>query len=245
MEPPVTTLATLQQALVSLTQSMTTQMTQQQQALASLAQLMATQHQATLARFDGVDKRLDAVESRLGAVESRLDAVESRLDAVESRLDAVESRLGAVESRLGAVESRLGAVESRLGAVEGRLDVLESAHGNDRVRLNNSLKASTAPLQPLPFDRDGNKWPGAVEQPPTMLDLAVAANEAKPGMAEKPAWNKARSKAFLKAAVAGYDAEGSDGEGEVGDKARTVRIMVIQAMGGSVPEVFSTLYKLA
>jgi len=133
-------------------------------------------------------------------------------------------------------------LESSVRMLESSVRVLSAAGANERVRLNNSMKATTSALQPFAFDRDGNPWPAAVKQPPTLLDLAVAGNENKPGLAEKPDWNKTSSKAFLKTAVVGYDEEGTDGEGEVGDKARTVRVKVIQAVGGNVASVFATQY---
>ena len=48
---------------------------------------------------------------------------------------------------------------------------------------------------------------------------------------------------WLQAAILGYTDDGSDGEGEVGDKARTVRVKVINAVGGNVTNVFATQYQ--
>lgn len=164
--------------------------------------------------------------------------------AVSTRVGALQGSVGALEARMGALEARVGALEARVGAMEASVRVLRAASANERVRLNNSLKANVAPLQPFAFDREGNPWPAGIEQPPTLLDLAVAGNESKPGQTDKPAWNKTKSKAFLKAAVDGYDSDGTDGEGEMGTKARTVRVKVIQAIGGNVASVFATQYQL-
>ena len=76
-----------------------------------------------------------------------------------------------------------------------------------------------------------------------IFNLAVAGNENKPGLDKRPNWNKARGQAFLQAAILGYTDDGSDGEGEVGDKARTVRVKVINAVGGNVTNVFATQYQ--
>ena len=89
-----------------------------------------------------------------------------------------------------------------------------------------------------PCDRAGDAWPVGVAQPGTMLDLAVAGNESKPGLATRSEWNRELSRAFLRTAVEGYAEDASDGEGELGAKARTMRIKVIQAMGGDVASVF-------
>ena len=169
---------------------------------------------------------------------SNADVLAAILQAVLS----IDAKVSALDAKVTAQGARLEGVESSVRMLDSSVRVLNAASANERVRMNNSMKANVALLQPFSNDRDGNPWPAAVRQPPTLLDLAVAGNENKPGLSEKPAWNKACSKAFLKAAVVGYDEDGTDGEGEFGDKARTVRIRVIQAVGGNVASVFSSQY---
>lgn len=58
--------------------------------------------------------------------------------------------------------------------------------------------------------------------------------------------NQEKSKRFLRAAVDGYESEGTGGEGETGTKARTLRITMITSLGGDiVASVFATLQQLA
>ena len=163
--------------------------------------------------------------------------------ATRGAIADLSTRLGAVEMRLGAVETRLGAVETRLGAVEQDVRALRGEHKNNVARLKNGLNAHVAQLEHLPCDRAGDAWPVGVAQPGTMLDLAVAGNESKPGLATRSEWNHELSRAFLRTAVEGYAEDASDGEGELGAKARTMRIKVIQAMGGDVASVFPTQYQ--
>ena len=177
------------------------------------------------------------------ALEALTRAVKEQGESTRGALADLSTRLGAVETRLGAVETRLGAVETRLGAVEQDVRVLRGEHKNGVARLKNSVKAHVAQLVPLPCDRDGNPWPVDVAQPITMLDLAVSGSESKPGLAVRPEWNRTQSRAFLRTAVEGYTDDASDGEGELGAKARTMRIKVIQAMGGNVASVFATQYQ--
>ena len=171
-----------------------------------------------------------------------MTALDEKVTALDEKVTVLDVKVTAQGGRLEGVESSVRMLESSVRMLDSSVRVLNAASANDRMRVNNSMKANVALLQPFSNDRDGNPWPAAVRQPPTLLDLAVAGNENKPGLFEKPSWNKACSKAFLKAAVVGYDEEGTDGEGESGDKARTVRIKVIQAVGGNVASVFSSQY---
>jgi hypothetical protein len=178
----------------------------------------------------------------LAAILQAALSIDAKVSALDAKVSALDAKVSALDVKVTAQGARLEGVESSVRMLDSSVRVLNAASANERVRMNNSMKANVALLQPFSNDRDGNPWPAAVRQPPTLLDLAVAGNENKPGLSEKPAWNKACSKAFLKAAVVGYDEDGTDGEGEFGDKARTVRIKVIQAVGGNVASVFSSQY---
>ena len=154
-------------------------------------------------------------------------------------------KIDKIDTRLCAVESRLGVVESRLGAVESRLNVADALRENEGARLANRLKALTAQLVPLPFDRDGRKWPEGVSQPSTMLALAVLGSEAVPGTSSCSAWSCKNSRNFLRASVPGYDEDdGSDAEGEGGSKSRTLRLKVIEVMGGVFERTMSSVHSL-
>ena len=185
---------------------------------------------------------LQGILQTVQALDAKVTALDGKVTALNDKMTALDEKVTVLDEKVTAQGARLEGVESSVRMLDSSVRVLNAASANERVRVNNSMKANVALLQPFSNDRDGNPWPAAVKQPPTLLDLAVAGNENKPGLSEKPAWNKACSKAFLKAAVVGYDEDGTDGEGEFGDKARTVRIKVIQAVGGNVASVFSSQY---
>ena len=157
----------------------------------------------------------------------------------------VVSNHDVVLARLDALDTRVGKIDERVERIETDVKVLAAARANEAVRLANTLKACDAPLKALRFDCVGQLWPTHVKQPATLLDLAVSGAETKPGTAMRADWNVARSRAFLRAAVDGYETDGTDGEGEIGAVARTARIKVIQAVGGDVVAVLATTYKLS
>ena len=100
------------------------------------------------------------------------------------------------------------------------------------------------PLVALPFNFAGTPWPPEVDQPPNFLSLAVAGNETVPGGVGRPSWNRKMSRAFLQAAVEGYADDGSDNEGEFGSKSRTLRLKVIEVVGGVFERVIGTVHTL-
>jgi hypothetical protein len=165
------------------------------------------------------------------------------IGALSDKVSAMDAKLTALDSKVNTVVERLDKIEGRLDKIEANVLALNAAGANERVRAINRVKANVAALEPFLFDCSGEAWPPGVKQPPTLLDLAVAGNENKPGLRNKPAWNKTSSIAFLKAAVAGFLEDASDGEGESGTMARTVRVKVIQAVGGDVASVFATQYQ--
>ena len=65
-----------------------------------------------------------------------------------------------------------------------------------------------------------------------------------PGGTARSGWNRIKSRAFLRAAVEGYTDDGTDAEGELGAKSRTVRLKVIEAIGGVYERVISTVHTL-
>jgi hypothetical protein len=142
------------------------------------------------------------------------------------------------------LSTRVSALETRVGALETSVGALTIASDNQRVRVANSMKGNVEPLQPFRFDCFGRPWPAGVAQPATLLDLAVAGNETKPGLTVKSNWNREKSRAFLELAVDGYATDGGGDADENGNKARTRRMKVIQAVGGDVASVFSTQYRL-
>ena len=187
-------------------------------------------------------KQFESLDTKVGALDAKVGALDAKVGALDAKVGALDAKVGALDAKVGALDAKVAA---RLDGIDSSVRVLLAAGANERVRLNNSMKANAVALQPFLFDREGNLWPSAVRQPPTLLDLAVAGNENKPGTSVKPAWNKLSSRAFLKSAVVGYEDDGTDGEGEVGAMARTARIKVIQAVGGDVANVFATQYRLA
>ena len=185
------------------------------------------------------------VVSNHAVVISRLDALDARVGALDARVGGLETAVGALDARVGGLETAVSALDARGARVEASMLQLVGARANDVARLANALKACEAPLRPLPYGCDGRPWPADVAQPATLLDLAVSGAEAKPGTNERADWCKKRSRAFLHAAVDGYATDGTDGEGEIGSKARTARVKVIQAMGGDVAAVLATTYKFS
>ena len=195
-----------------------------------------------LAGLRELSKQFESLDTKVGALDAKVGALDAKVGALDAKVGALDAKVGALDAKVGALDAKVAA---RLDGIDSSVRVLLAAGANERVRLNNSMKANAVALQPFLFDREGNLWPSAVRQPPTLLDLAVAGNENKPGTSVKPAWNKLSSRAFLKSAVVGYEDDGTDGEGEVGAMARTARIKVIQAVGGDVANVFATQYRLA
>ncbi len=106
-------------------------------------------------------------------------------------------------------------IETSVGELQSSVRVLRAANANDRVRFNNSLKANIAQLH-FAFDRDGNPWPADVEQPPTLLDLAVAGTMAKLGSATSPTGTRRRARQGISQDGRGRLQVGVDGwrEGE-------------------------------
>jgi hypothetical protein len=143
----------------------------------------------------------------------------------------------------------IAAVSTRVDTLQASVGALQAASANQQVRFINSLKGNGDPLQPFPFDCFGRPWPADVEQPATLLDLAVAGTKMKPGRTEKSTWTSVKSKAFLETAVDGYattDGEGADTDDddhENGNEARARRIKVILVVGGDVASVFATQHQ--
>jgi hypothetical protein len=181
------------------------------------------------------------------ALSETVHALTATVHALAATVDAnhavVLSRLDKLDARVDSLDERVAKLDARVARVETSVQSLAAARANDVSRLANALKACEAPLVPLRFRCDGRPWPSDVEQPATLLDLAVSGAEAKPGTSTRANWNKERSRAFLQVAVDGYATDGSDAEGEIGAKARTARVKVIQAMGGDVAAVLATTYK--
>ena len=201
--------------------------------------------QGILQTVQALDAKVQALDTKVTALDLKTTALNDKMTALDEKVTALDVKVTAQGARLEGVESSVRMLESSVRMLDSSVRVLNAASANERVRVNNSMKANAVALQPFLFDREGNLWPSAVRQPPTLLDLAVAGTENKPGTTVKPAWNKLSSRAFLKSAVVGYEDDGTDGEGEVGAMARTARIKVIQAVGGDVANVFATQYRLA
>ena len=149
-----------------------------------------------------------------------------------------------IAEAIAPVLTRLDRIETRLDRIETRLDRAEAKGANDAVRMANGLKSLTAPLTQLLFNHSGGAWPADVAQPSCLLELAVSGAESMPGTHTRPDWNRAKSRVFLATAVAGYESDSSEGEGESGHKSRTARLKVIEVMGGSFERVIGSVYKL-
>ena len=187
---------------------------------------------------------LKAGFTTLTATVAKLSATVPALAAtVDANHVVVLSRLDKLDMRVDNLETSVQALDARVDNLETSVQTLAAARANEVTRLANALKTCGAPLVPLRFGCDGRKWPIGIEQPTTLLDLAVSGAECKPGTSVRANWNKDRSRAFLHVAVDGYATDGSDAEGEAGAKARTARVKVIQAMGGDVAAVLATTYK--
>lgn len=69
----------------------------------------------------------------------------------------------------------------------------------------------------------------------------------KPNSTSRANWSVARSRAFLRAVINGYESEPSDGsdeDSEMSTKARMARVKVIHAVGGDIAAVFAATNKL-
>ena len=159
-------------------------------------------------------------------------------------LAPITSGLAALDARVAALDARVESVDAKLDTLSAKVDRLEAARANDAVRMANRLKALTAALTPLRFDAAGAEWPAAIEQPPTFLALAVSGAETLPGGVGRAPWKRHKSREFLRAAVAGYEDDVSDAEGEAGPRSRTLRLKVIEVVGGIYERVIGTAYTL-
>jgi len=159
-----------------------------------------------------------------------LDQLKAALEPIISRLDRLDTRVDSLATSFAAAEACACAERANLA-----------------VRAANALMSLTTPLVPFATDVHGAAWDPDVAQPPTLNDLAVSGSESIPGhtgAASRSTWTRAKSRAFLKASVLGYADDVSDGEGEGGAKSRTLRMKVIEVVGGTFERVFNTVYSL-
>ena len=186
---------------------------------------------------------MSALNARLDALDARFDKLDARLDTQDARFDTQDARFDQLDARLDTQDARLDALSSAVTELRDEAN-LQRTRQNAEQRLKNSLKSLTAPLEPLKFDASGVVWPPTVAQPAKLIDLAIGGSENVPGGHATSGWNKQKSRAFLTHALSGGYESDSDSEGENGDKARSLRMRVIECMGGRFERVVSTLHHL-
>jgi outer membrane murein-binding lipoprotein Lpp len=180
----------------------------------------------------------------LAALDSKVSALDTKVTILDTKVTALDTKVAALDTKVTALDNKVTALDNKVTTLSAKVDRLEAARSNDAVRAANRLKSLTAPLVPLRFNAVGADWPGDIEQPETLLSLAVSGAESVPGGTTRSGWNRIKSRAFLRAAVEGYTDDGTDAEGELGAKSRTVRLKVIEAIGGVYERVISTLHTL-
>ena len=172
------------------------------------------------------------------------DDLKAALAPVVSGLAALDAKVASLDAKVVSLDDKVASLDAKFDVMSGKVNCLEAARANDAVRTANRLKALTASLVPLRFDATGAAWPAAVEQPPTFLALAVSGAESVPGSSVRTAWNRHKSRRFLSTAVAGYDDDGTDAEGEAGAKSRTLRLKVIEVVGGIYERIIGTVHTI-
>ena len=188
---------------------------------------------------------LSQLQAALAPLFDKITALDAKLDAKVSALDDKITALDAkLDAKVSALDGKITALDAKVTALSAMVGRLEAARVNDAVRAANRLKALTVALVPLRFDSEGAAWPDDVDQPPTFLSLAVSGAESMPGGAGRTPWNRMKSRRFLNAAVSGYLDDGTDNEGEAGTKSRTLRLKVIEAVGGIYERVIGNTHVL-
>lgn len=166
---------------------------------------------------------------------------------VLERLDAITKKLDNVEAKVDNLVTKVGNIETKLDNIETEVHRLSATQMNEQTRQKNAVKSNTTALNRLPFTADGIPWPPEIKQPETFNNLAVSGAQDLPGQrGVRNPWSKNDSKAFLCAAVPDYDdgESDTDDDDESGDKARTRRMRVIVAMGGSIVQVVAQSHRL-
>jgi uncharacterized coiled-coil protein SlyX len=180
----------------------------------------------------------------MAAINARLDKMDARFDKMDARFDKMDERLDVMDARLDTQGAQLVALSAAVAELRDEANLQRTVRLNAEQRLKNALKGLTAPLEPLKFDALGAVWPSAIAQPVKFIDIAIGGSENVPGGHATSGWNKQKSRAFLARALPGGYESDSDNEGENGDKARSLRMRVIECMGGRFERVVSSLHHL-
>jgi hypothetical protein len=191
-----------------------------------------------------IEQLTRALADALAPIHAALAALKGDVVELKGDVAALKGDVVALKGDVAALKGDVAALKGGVVAIEARLAAADAMRANDTARLSNKLRALTSPLAPLPFTHDGAPWPIAVAQPPSLLHLSVSGAETMPGTAFRPTWNRAMSRAFLHAAVAGYTEDGEESEREESNKARVVRLKVIEAVGGVYERVIGAVYVL-
>lgn len=185
---------------------------------------------------------LESLRTALGPLLTEfLAPLKDDLATMKGDISAMKGDISAMKDDILTMKGDILTMKDDISSLRTAVVRADCARAVDSARLANRLKSLTARLVALPFDCNGELWPQTVDQPTRMIDLAISGSEHVPGERRVSGWNRLKSRAFLAKAVSGYDAtSGSDGEGEEGSKARTARLKVIEAMGGSYERVIGS-----
>lgn len=107
------------------------------------------------------------------------------------------------------------------------------------MRSNNSYKGPHDALERLQYTISGKLMPidTVVPQPANWGLLSVAGNECVPGTAARPAWNKQKSAAVLRAYLEDDDASESEDEATESTRSRCRRLKLADAYGVSTTKI--------
>jgi len=185
-----------------------------------------------------------ALADALAPIHAVLAELKSGFASLQGDVAALKGDVAALKGDVAALKGDVAALKGNVAAIEVRLAAADAVRANDTARLANKLRSLTSLLTPLPFGHDGAPWPATVAQPPSLLHLSVSGAETMPGTVSRPLWNRSMSRAFLRAAVAGYTEDGEESEREESNKARAVRLKVIEAVGGVYERIIGAVYVL-
>ena len=206
-----------------------------------------TETTITLAALDAaLQKALDAaLPKALAPIWDALNGLKEDFAGLKEDFAGMKKDVAVLKEDVAVLKEDVAGLKKDVAGLKKDVSILSAAHSNSIARQANGLKALKADLVPLPSNSLGEPWGKNVAQPATFMVLAVSGSETVPGTeGARFLWNRAKSRAFIKEAVGGYDTDGTDSEGVDGPKSRSARLKVIDLMGGDHTRVMSSVYTL-
>jgi uncharacterized protein YoxC len=188
--------------------------------------------------------KVDKLVESVAGMQQQITGIQQQVTEVKEQVTGVQQQVAGVQQQVTEVKEQVGGMQQQMTGMQQQMEKQAAAQANADTRMLNSMKALAQPLAKLKYTASGDNWPATVEQPPSLLELAVSGAENVPGTARRSGWSKEKSRAFLKVVLpGGYESE-SDNEGENGDKARTMRMRVIESVGARFERVVASVHHL-